>query len=47
MDQVMDIVKLNKFIFQRKKLRNLDNKAQIWIVKTGDWDINRNLEESK
>ena len=36
MDQVIDIVKLNKFIFQRKKLRNLDNKAQIWMAKTGD-----------
>ena len=36
MDQVIDIVKLNKFIFQRKKLRNLDNKGQIWMAKTGD-----------
>ena len=28
MDQVTDIVKLNNFIFQRKKLRNLDKKAK-------------------
>ena len=34
MDQAMDIVKLIKFSFQRK--RNLDNKAKFWIVKTGE-----------
>ena len=39
MDQVVDIVTLSKFIFQRKKLRNLDKKAKIWIVKTGGYDI--------
>ena len=39
MDQVTDIVKLNNFIFQRKKLRNLDKKAKFWILKTGPWDI--------
>ena len=32
----MDVVKLNKFVFQREELRNLDNKAKTWIVKTGD-----------
>ena len=39
MDQVMGIATLSKFIFERKKLRNLDKKAKIWIVKTGDYDI--------
>ena len=39
MDQVMGIVTLSKFIFQRKKLRNFDKKAKTWIVKTGDYDI--------
>ena len=29
----MDIVKLKKFIFQRKKLQNLDNKARIQTVR--------------
>ena len=36
MDQVMDFVKLNKFIFIKKKLKNLNNKAKNWVVKTGD-----------
>ena len=36
LEQAMDIVKLNKFNFLRKKLRNLDNKAKIRIMKTGD-----------
>ena len=36
MDQVMDFVKLNKFIFRRKKLKNLSNKAKNWVVKRGD-----------
>ena len=31
----MDIVTPNKFIFQKKKLRNWGNKAKIWILKTG------------
>ena len=35
-DQVMDIVKVNKFILQRKKLENFDKKAKTWVVKTGD-----------
>ena len=41
MDQVMDTAKLNNFIFQRKKLRNLDNKAKNWIVKRGDQNMNK------
>lgn len=39
MDQVTDIVKLNNFIFERKKLRNLDKKAKFWILRTGALDI--------
>ena len=35
MDQVTDIVKLNNFIFHRKKLRNLDKKAKFRILRTG------------
>ena len=35
MDQVMDIVKL-QFIFQKRKLRNLKNKANVCVVKTRD-----------
>ena len=41
MVQVMDIAKLNNFIFQRKKLSNLDNKAKNWIVKRGDQNMNK------
>lgn len=33
---IWNIVKLNKFNNFEKKLRKLDNKARIWIEKTGD-----------
>ena len=36
MYQVMDFVKFNKFIFIRKRLKNLNNKAKNWVVKRGD-----------
>ena len=32
----MYIVRLNKFIFERKKLRNFNKKANTWVVKIGD-----------
>ena len=34
MEKVMDIKELDK-------LRNLDNKARIWIVKTGDQNVEK------
>ena len=36
MDQIMDVVKPNKFNFLKKEVEDLGNKANIWIVKTGD-----------
>ena len=39
MEQVIDVVKLNRFNLFRKNLRNLDNKAKIWMVKIGDQNI--------
>ena len=35
-DQVMYIVGLNKFIFERQKLRNFNKKAKTWLVKIGN-----------
>ena len=35
----MYIAKPSKFIFQRKKSKNLDDKVKISIVKTGDQNL--------
>ena len=32
MDQVMDLVKLDKFNLLKKEVENLDSNAKIWIV---------------
>ena len=43
MDAVMNVERLNEFNLLNEGLRQLGNKAKVWIVKKGDWYIQLNF----